>query len=190
MSVVITNLAAGPGTLYTAAFGATEPVDTAVSSAPAGTYVDCGGTEGGIKLKIDQKYFELKVDQIVDRAGSRLVDRACSVETMLAEVTLANLLVALNGGTTSSGGTGGTAWNAYDPDESNSASQLAYSSVLLDAWGVNGKRRRIILRKVINIKTVETDYKKDGQAFFGVEFACHWVSSSIKPFHIVDDGSP
>jgi hypothetical protein len=190
MTIGRTNLVAGPLTLYTGAFGATEPLDTAVSSAPGGAFTDAGATSGGAKLKIDQKFFELKADQIVDSAGRRLTDRDFSVKTSLAEPTLANLVFALNGGATSSGGSGATAYNAYDPADTAAATQPTYICVLMDGYGPNGKRRRIILRKCVNIDAVETEYKKDGQTLFSVEFACHWVSSSIKPWHIVDDNSP
>lgn len=191
MSVLITNLVAGPLTIYTGTFGATEPVDTAVASAPGGAFTDMGATSGGAKLKLDQKFFELKVDQLVDSAGRRLTDRDFSVKTNLAEATLANLKMALNSaGTITTSGTGATLNDAYEPDAATSATQPTYICVLLDGYGPNGKRRRVILRKCLNIDAVETEYKKDGQTLFTVEFACHWVSTSIKPFKIIDDTSP
>lgn len=186
MAVTITNLCAGPITLWTGAFGVAEPADTAVASDPGAGWTDAGATTGGAKLKIDQKFFELATDQIVDSAGRRLVQRDATVKTNMAEPTLANLILVLNGGATSTGGSGATAYSAYDPDAASSATQPTYIAVLMDGWAPNGKRRRVILRKCLNIDAVETEYKKDGQTLFTAEFACHWVSASIKPFHIVD----
>lgn len=186
MAVTATNLIQGPGTLYTDTFGVSEPADTAVASAPGGTWVDVGGTQDGVKLTVAQEYSELEVDQVVDVPGRRLTKRDISVATNLAEPTLVNLGLALNGGTQGSGGTGGTAYLSYDPAMDGAATQPTYKALLFDGWAPNGKVRRVIVRKVLSIESIESSYKKDEQTLFPVTFAAHWVSSSIKPFHIVD----
>lgn len=187
MSVTATNLTSGPADLYHDAFGATEPADTAVTSAPAGTWDDAGGTQDGISLKVKQTYTELEVDQIVDVPERRVTKREISVETNLAEPTLENLTVALNGGTTGTGGTGATAHRTFDMDDAISSTQPTYRAILLDGWGPGYYRRRIIVRKVLNVKEVGMAYKKGDQTVIPVEFAAHYVSSSIKAIHIVDD---
>lgn len=186
MAVTATNLIAGPATLYTGDFGETEPADTAVASGPGVDYADAGGTQDGVKLIVEQEYMELEVDQIVDIAGRRLTKRDVKVATNLAEPTLENLKFALNGGTITTGGTGGTAYKAYDPAMDTSATQPTYISILLDGYAPNGKVRRVIVRKVLSVEKVESSYKKDDQTLFPVTFSAHWVSASIKPFHIVD----
>lgn len=191
MTILITNLVAGPMSVYTAPFGSAEPADTAVATQPPGApFADAGATTGGAKIKYDQKFFELQVDQLVDSAGRRLTQRDVSVKTNLAEPTLANLKLALNGGTVTSSGTGATLNDAYDPADTAAATQPTYIAVILDGFGPNGKPRRVVLRKCINIDAVEIEYKKDGQSLYTVEFACHWVSASIKPFHVVDSTAP
>lgn len=190
MSVTATNLIQGPGTLYTAAFGATEPVDTAVASAPGGAYTDLGGTQGGVQLTIAQEYKELEVDQVVDVPGRRLTKRDVMIKTNLAEPTLANLALILNGGTSSTGGTAGTSYAAYDPAMDTAATQPTYTSTLFDGYAPNNKPRRVIVRKVLSIDSVGAAYKKDDQTVFPVSFAAHWVSTSIKPFHVVDSTAP
>ena len=183
MAVTVTNAAQGPGTLYTAAFGATEPLDTAVNTSPASSaYTDLGGTQDGVKFSVDQTYSEMEFDQVVDRVGSRLTKRDFMVETSLAEVTLANFSMAVNGGTSASG----AGYKSFEPSFATSATQPSYTSVLIDAYAENSYRRRIIVRKVLSVDATEMSYMKDKQTLFPVKFAAHYVSAAIAPVHITD----
>lgn len=186
----ITNLISGPGTLYTAAFGTSEPVDTAVATADPAGWTASGGTNDGVTLSIQQEYFELEIDQIVDVAGRRLTKRDMRVSTNLAEPTLTNLSLALNGGTSATGGTGATAWESFTPNDDVSSTQPTYKALLFDGWAPNGKVRRVIVRKVLSVESVESAYKKGEMTLFPVTFAAHWVSSSIKPFKVIDSLAP
>lgn len=170
--------------MYSGAFGATEPLDTAVNAAPAASsWTDIGGTQGGLKLTVDQSYTELEVDQIVDRVGSRLTKRNFMVETSMAEPTLANLSLALNGGTSASG----AGYASFDPSFASSATQPTYKALLVDGWAPGGVfTRRVIVRKVLSTDAVDIGYTKDKMTLFAVKFAGHYVSSSIAPIHIVD----
>lgn len=187
MSVQVSNLVLGPATLYAGVFGSvTEPTDANVNVTPpvSGGFLDVGGTSGGATVTITQTYTELAVDQIVDSAGRRLTKRDISVGTSLAELTLANLALALNGGTvvTAASPTPQT----YDPKNDISATQPAYSALLFDGWGPSQFRRRGIVRKVLSTAAIAADYKKDAQSMFAVTWEAHYVSASIGPFHVVD----
>lgn len=184
MAVTATNIVQGPATMYTGEFGATEPVDTAVNTTPAASsWTDVGGTQEGLKLAIDQTYVELEVDQIVDRVGSRLTKRDFTVGTSLAEPTLENLSIAMNGGTAASG----AGYKSFEPSFASSATQPTYKALLFDGWAPGGAyNRRCIVRKVLSVKATEISYTKDKMTLFAVEFAGHYVSSSIAPLHIVD----
>lgn len=188
MAVTTTNLIAGPATLYVGAFGATEPADSAVNSAPvASTWPDVGGTQGGARLTAEVEYFELTVDQMVDIPERRLTSRNLGIETNLAEPTLVNVKLAFNGGTI----TASAAYSVYDPDADVAASQPTYSAAILDGWAPRSAggvvmRRRTIARKVLNFSGVGQEYTKDGQTVLPVRFGIHAVSSAIKPFKIVD----
>ncbi|MCX5522197.1 hypothetical protein OG342_04850 [Streptomyces bobili] len=182
MAVTTTNLIQGPATIYKGAFGATEPADTAVNTTPAASaWTDLGGTQDGVKLSVDQTYSELEVDQITLRVGSRLTKQDFAIETSLAEATLENLSISLNGGTAASG----AGYKSYDPDVSSSATQPNYFAIIMDGYGPGGTRR-IIGRRMLNTESSELAYTKDKQTLIPVKFAGHYVSSSIKPFHIVD----
>jgi hypothetical protein len=185
VAVTATDLVQGPATLYTGAFGATEPADSAVNTTPAAsTWTDVGGTQDGVKLSIDQTYVELEVDQIVDRVGSRLTKRDFMVETTLAEPTLANLSLALNGGTSGSG----SGYATFEPSYASSATQPTYIALLFDGWAPGGAyTRRAIVRKALSTDATEMAYTKDKMTVFGVKFAGHYVSDAIAPIHIVDE---
>jgi hypothetical protein len=190
VAVTSANLVAGPATVYTGAFGATEPASTAVNTVPSSAaWTDIGGTDGGVKINFDLDYFALEVDQIVDRVGSRLQKREITVETNLAEATLTNLRMALNGGTISSS----AAWSAFDPLNDNSATQPNYTALIIDGFAPLGTagasasaRRRFIIRKVLNTDAVGTEYKKDGQTFIPVKMTAHYVSGTTSPFVVHD----
>ena len=188
MPVTATNLTAGPGLLYIGAFGATEPADSAVNTTPvASTWADVGGTQDGSTLNITREFLEMEVDQIVDMPGRRLTNRDLQITTNMAEPTLVNLQTALNGGTI----TASAAFQTYDPDNTVAATQPSYKALLLDGYAPQSAaavtmRRRVIARKVLSIDDVESSYKKDEQTLLPVTFGCHYVSSVITPFHIVD----
>jgi hypothetical protein len=172
--------------MYTGLFGAAEPADTAINSTPqASAWTDAGGTADGVKLVVDQTYTALEVDQIVDRAGSRLTKRDMSVETVMAEPTLENLSMLMNGGTAASG----AGFKSYEPASASSATQPNYSAVLFDGWAVSSYRRRVIVRKTLNVESLELAYTKDKQVGLKAKFAAHYVSSAILPLHIADGTS-
>lgn len=187
MAVVSSNLIQGPGDLYTGSFGAVEPADNAVGTAPASaTWRDVGGTQEGVTINVGQEFSELSVDQVIDRVESRRTSRSITFATSLAEATLENLAFVLNGGTVATG----TGYKTYDPDAAGVASQPSYFALIVDGWAPmvanQARRRRIIGRKALNIEGVETAYQKDGQTLFPVSFQLHYVSGSVLPFHITD----
>ncbi|HEY9353684.1 MAG TPA: hypothetical protein VIP28_10550 [Nocardioides sp.] len=184
MSVTTTNLIQGPATLYKGDFGATEPADTDVNTTPAASsWTDLGGTQDGVKLTIDQTYSELEVDQITLRVGSRLTKQDFMIETSLAEATLENLSIVLNGGTAASG----SGYKSFEPNVTSSATQPNYFALILDGYAPEQLRRRVIGRRMLNTDSTELAYTKDKQTLIPAKFAGHYVSSVIVPFHIVDE---
>lgn len=176
MAVTSTNLIQGPGTLYHAVFGTAEPVT--VSTVPAAGWVDMGATKDGIELEIADEYSVLEVDQVIYEVGRVRTKRAITIAANLAEATLANLAKAINNTA--------PAANVVEGDDGLTAFNPAYSAILLDGIAPGGFRRRIIVRKVLQVDAVKAAYKKDDQVLIPVKFAGHWVSSSIKPFKIED----
>lgn len=184
MSVDITNLTMGPGTIYTATYGAAEPSDAQVNTTPAASaWTDVGGTTDGSTLTVNQEYTELAVDQIVDIPGRRLTKRDTQLATNMAEPTLDNLVLALNGGSIVT--TGGS-HEVYEPASDTSATQPTYIAIIMDGFTTSSRRRRVVGRRALSIESVGIAYKKDEQAVFPVTWSMHYVSSSTKPFKVVD----
>jgi hypothetical protein len=184
VAVTATNLIAGPGALYLGDFGATEPADAV--AVPGVAFTEVGATQDGVTINIAQEFFELEIDQVTDVIGRRTVKRDVRVSTNLAEPTIENLAVVLNGGTSGVGGTGSTAFKSYEPIVDNSATQPTYKALLFDGWAPNQKNRRVIVRKVLSIESVDVAYKKAEMTLYPVTFGAHWVSSSIKTFKVMD----
>lgn len=187
MGVTVTNLTLGPGEIFKGDYGATEPTDAEVVNDMSGTTVsgswtDLGGTQGGITLELNQEYTELEVDQVVDIPGRRLTKREFKLNTNLAEVTLENYQLASNGGTI----TTGSGYKAYDPSMDDSGDTPTYHALIFDGYGPNSKKRRVAARRVLNVATVGQEYMKDSQTLFPVEFSCHYVSKTVRPFRYVD----
>jgi hypothetical protein len=187
MSVTATNLLMGAGTLYYGTFGATEPADSAINTTPqASAWTDMGATDGGLKFSIDQKFSTLDCDQLVDDVGSRLTKRTVMFATNLAEPTLDNLKIAVNGGTSASG----TGYATLDPVNTSLATQVPYFAALLDGFApgpVNSNfARRVLIRKAVNDSKVEMAYNKDKQTYIPVQFKSHYVASNITPFRWID----
>lgn len=183
ISVTVTNLIQGPGTLYYGTFGQAEPADSEINNTPAASgWTDVGGTNDGVTLKIDQTWDELKVDQVVEVVGRRLTKREATVETFLAEPTLELLAVSSNFSAPSTG----AGYKYLEPGNDTSATQPIYRTFLVDGFAPGGFRRRFFLRRGLNPESVELAYKKDAQTFIKVGIAAHYVSASVKPFRIVD----
>jgi hypothetical protein len=188
MGVVATNLIAGPADVYRGTFGATEPTDAAVASAPAtGVWTDMGGTQEGLTVNVGQEFQELSVDQVIDRVESRRTSRSVTVGTSLAEPTLENFQWSLNGGTVVATG---SIVKTYEPAYQTDATQSAYAAMIADGWAPTvanvAKRRRMIFRKVLNVEGIEFNYTKDGQTLFPVSLQLHFVSNAIALFKFID----
>lgn len=186
MAVTVANLIMGAGTLYTGAFGATEPTD--IDDAPGAGWTDVGATVGGVALRYNPTYADLDVDQLVDHPGRRLVRREFVLVTQLAEATLENLIVAFNIEGSIASITGPPAATSIEPDSAAVAVQPAYRALLFDGFaeGAN-KKRRVLVRKALQVAQSEMAYRKDGQLLVPVEFHAHYVDGSTAPWKVIDE---
>lgn len=183
MAVTTTNLLQGPATLYRGPFGTTEPLDSAIATAPGAGWVDCGGTTDGLELGIYEDYSMLEADQIIENAGAVRTSRELRFGTNLAEATLASLAFAINdvAPTTGTSPAGAT----LEPAAGLNNLPI-FSAFIIDGYAPGGLRRRIIVRKALQTGDTKFSYKKDDQTVFSTEFTSFYVSSTIKPFKIVD----
>src|ERR1022692_1867127 len=82
MAIQPFNICQGPATMYWSPFGATEPADSAVTTAPnSAVWTDVGGTADGtsILMEVDLTYTDLAMDQLIDQAGARLTKRMVQI---------------------------------------------------------------------------------------------------------------
>lgn len=182
------NLIQGPGVLYRGAFEATEPDDDDLGSPPGGAFSDMGFTRDGVELLINQEYSELEVDQVPDVPERRLVRRELVIRTNMAEPTLDNLVLAMNGGTLSAATAAGPTTyglRSFEPD-STPTGRPNYSSFIFDGIAPEGMPRRVLIRKGLQIGDVTFAYRKDDQTVYTVQFAAHYVSSTVPSFRVVD----
>lgn len=187
MGVQTTNLIQGPGVLYTGAFGAAEPEETAatiVTTPASPVWTDVGGTTDGVSVSIAQSFAPLAVDQIIDVPGRRMTSRDISLTTNMAEPTLDNLAVAMNGGSVDESVNG---LRMLEPTDDTSATQPNYRALILDGYAPEQRRRRVLVRKVLSTSNVDFAYSKDNQTVFSVTWSAHYVSPAIKPFKVVDE---
>lgn len=183
------SLVLGPGSIYLADFGAVEP--TTPGTPDPLVWSDLGGLLGGVDLDIAQEYKITEFKQMPDVISRRVTKRTLKVKTELAEATLQALVYALNEDPATR--TTGTGYVAFAPTITASrASALTYRAILIRGWapgytGSQQKRRTLILRKGISMDNVSISYTKSGQATYTVTWTCHYVSSSIAPFFVVDE---
>ncbi|MEV5710177.1 hypothetical protein [Actinoallomurus sp. NPDC052274] len=182
------NLVQGPADVYAGGFGATEPADSAVATAPGAGWTGVGGTQGGVTAEIDNTYDQLTVDQLVDPVGARLTKRQIQVTLKLAEATLENLNLVLNNLLTMGSGTG---YATADLQTTTSATQPTYAALLIDGWAPAlatgaAARRRIIVRKVLSQAKVQFSYQMQNNNVYDCTLTAFYVSQSISPIHIVD----
>lgn len=192
MAVIPTNLTQGPGVLWYANFGTSVPADSAVTSPPGAGWTDVGGTQGGIMAEIDNTYMEQVVDQIPIAIGGRLTKQAITITTELAETTLANLNLAMNGLITITNQSG---YTTTDLQTATSATQPQYSTLIVDGWAPTtgttevSCRRRLIIWKTLSQGKATFKYEMGANSVYSVAFSAYFVSGSVAPWHSVDQTS-
>jgi hypothetical protein len=193
IAVNAANLVLGPARLYVAAFGSTEPLDSAVTpngptTPPGAPWTDVGGTDGGVTWEVDNTYTGLQVDQITMEVGARLTGMKMTVTAKLAEMTLTNLQTALNNIGTLAANSG---YSTLDIPVTSASTQPSYAALIIDGWApmlANGQPalRRVIVRKVLSQVKAQLSYDKKTQQSYDCTFSAYYVSSSIPPVHLVD----
>ncbi len=187
------NVVGGPARIYYGAFGATEPTDSSVGSVPAsGTWTTGGFTEGGIKITGGKTFTEYFVDQVLLPVSARATKQEFTIVTNLAETTLANLNNAAEAGLGTLGS--GSGYATLDPVAMDGGTVPTYRALILDGYAVTDStqstfRRRLIVRKTLNIEPVAFAYEKDKQRVFTVKISAQWVSDAILPYHWCDQVS-
>jgi hypothetical protein len=182
----------GPATVYTGAFGATEPAYSAISSPPnSAVWTDVGGTADGtsVLLEVEHSLTNISVEQLIDPVGARVSKRVIQVTVVLEEATLQNLSLAMNQLLTISPGAG---YTVADPLSGITSVQPQYTAILIDGWApTTGTsetecRRRMIIRKCLSSSKADMEYEKTKAVLYHTTWTGYWVSSSVAPFELID----
>lgn len=185
-------LVLGPACVYIGAYGAPEPTSGSVASTPDPTYwTDIGGLLGGVDILIENEWKTVDFTQVPNQTFRRLTRRRMSAKTEMAEITLANLVRALNDQDAQI--TAGAGYNEFTPTQDVSeGTPLNYRAVIIQGWapgftGSRSKRRSIIMRKCLSIDNVVVNYHKDDQSTFTVTWSVHYAGEGIAPFRVTDE---
>ena len=92
-----TKVKVGPGTLYVAKLGSTEP--TSISGAWPSAWHQLGYTDAGSVFSYSTSFEDIEVEEELFPVDSDAIRAAGSMTFALAEQTANNLLIALNAGT-------------------------------------------------------------------------------------------
>lgn len=196
-SAVVTkeNVLAGPAALYVGTLNASgavvgAPAASAVNTAPAASaWRDVGGTSGGLQVITNQSFFVMRVDQLPDAVGRRLIERDVLIRTSMAEGTLLNLAMAMN--VDPSAITSGTGFQQYELPFGQAAMFPHEVPILADGWAPVDdnlpRRRRVIARRVVSIENIEAGYTKDGLFLIPVTFGAMFVDNSTSPVVYTDE---
>jgi hypothetical protein len=191
MTITPYNLVQGPGDLYLAPFGTTEPLDSAATVAagvPGGAWAGVGGTDADVTMEVDVTYEDLKVDQLLDLVGARATERSITIKTQLREVTLTNMANALNSTVTT---TVSGSYTVLEPVGASNATQPTYSALIFDTWAPTlstgfPARRRIIVRKVLSKPKLQLISGKGKNAIYDCTWQAYYISATTQLFHLVD----
>lgn len=129
----------GPGRLFSAPLGTTEPTDLATAWVAA--WIDLGYTDSGHTFNYSFTAEDIPVAEELDPIRVVPTGRAGSVDFSMAQITLANLKRAFNGGTITAGA-GGT-FSTWEPPEP--ASQVR----TMLGWESDDALERVVWRQVI-----------------------------------------
>jgi hypothetical protein len=185
------NFVLGPAQLYVAPFGTSEPTNP--YDAPSVTWVNVGGTDGGVSIEFDQTVTDLQCDQVLLPVGGRVTAESVIVTASLSEITLANIIASLAGAAavvTATGVSGNK--STLTPVTTTAATQPNYVALLIDGWAPRGassgnvENRRLIIRKTLPQPKTQLMFDKKTQQAIATTFNAYFVSSSVAPWVIMD----
>jgi len=175
------NMMVGPGKMRWAPVGTDDALIVA-SGTPTwgGTWTEVGSTDGGVQFSIAKDYANHDVDQVADWVASTITSRHTMMQTNLVESgNLAKLSLVNNGGVSASVN---ASWDKYEPTTDLIATQETYIMVSVEGKTLAGKSWIAVARRVLNVDSVQFDFKKDGKTMYSLSFAGHYVDDTHPPF--------
>ena len=169
-----TNVRVGPGKLYIAPLGTTEPSD--LSTAWDAAFVGVGYTEDGSTVGFDQTFEDIDVAEEYDSLDTLQTKRVITVGFNAAETTATNLQRAFNGGTI----TTGTGTVEFEPPDAGDITR-----VMLGWESDDGKERWIFRRCVQTGSPSINRQKAPNYATIDMEFRATVPDDGGKAFKVI-----
>jgi hypothetical protein len=167
------SLAFGPGVLYIAPIGSTEPTDL-VTGWP-GAWTQLGYTDTGSTFSYDIKTDTVEVAEEFDPVKVMTTSREMMVTFNLAEITATNLKRSLNGGVI----TTGSGYVYFDPP----APSTEVRTML--GWQADDGTERWIFRQCFQTGKIDIKRQKGGKyPTLSESFACE-KPAGVQPFRVI-----
>lgn len=166
-----TNVVLGPGAVYVAPIGTTEPVNA--SAALPSAWRAIGYTEEGTTFSYGVKTADVEVAEEFDPVRVAMTGREITVEFEMAEVTRQNLALAMNAGANAANDA-----TAIEPPTPGTEVRV------MIVFQADESNARWIFRQCFQMESVDSERKKaPDKATFPVKFRLEKPSGSA-PFKV------
>lgn len=162
----------GPGLLYVAKIGTTEP--TTGSAALPSAWVAIGYTDNGSMFNSETTYEDIEVEEELEPIRTTATKRNTTIDFEMAEINTTNLSIAYNGGTIGSP-TGGEV--TFEPPVLGSETRLMLM------WQSDDHQESLLCRRVVQAGSVGIPRRKaPDKAIIPVSFRVEVPLTGFKPF--------
>ncbi len=162
----------GPGLLYVAPIGTTEP--TAGSGALPSAWVAIGYTDNGSMFNSETTYEDIEVEEELEPIRTTATKRVTTIDFEMAEINTRNLAIAYNGGTIGSPSGGQV---TFEPPALGSESRLML------VWQSSDAQEQLLCRRVVQAGPVGIPRRKaPDKAIIPVSFRLEVPTDGSKPF--------
>lgn len=166
----------GPGILYVAPLGTTEPTSASATLDPA--YRQIGYTNEGSTFSFDFSSADVEVAEELLPIRTDVTGQSAKLAFSMAEATRANLLLALNQGAAGTNNASGV-----EPPAPGSESRVM---IVLDTYDDS----RWLFRQVLQTGSLAIDFKKaPAKKLLPVEFKLEFPSTGLRPFKVFPSAS-
>lgn len=176
------NVKLGPGRLYFAPLGTTEP--TNCSAALPSSWIAVGYTENGTEITIDRTAEDIMVAEEIDPIARVTTSSKIMVKVEMAETTKRNLILATGGG--AAGTNDSTPFELAEAGEEVAGVMLVWDE--LDT--PSASNRRILFRSCVPSGTITTVRRKaPAKSTIQASFSCLKPSASVGPMLVFPNAS-
>jgi hypothetical protein len=187
------NIKIGPGTLYAAPLGTTEPVS--VTGAWPSGWEPLGFTDQGSNFAFGPAVSPVEVEELFWPVYQAITSYSGKMSFVLAETTRQNLAFALNAGIGSSTdansqGTNidGSIWQEPPAQGSEVRVMLGWDSIPEAGASAVDPYTRLIVRQTIQVGMVTTIHRKgNNKTMYACEFALEFPRTGLQPFRFIDE---